>query len=224
MFLVDYDRTITDQHLRVDETCISMIGKLRTIGVHTSVITGRKRSFMDSFLERYEEAFDSVICENGCIAYLDSEWRTLADFPSNSLIIERFTEEGIEFDHGDCIISTEALSEDEAAAMLSDIPDWHPIVNVDSVMILPPNVDKGTGIQWLKSRRKISKEEIAGIGDGENDFVMRDQCGVFGVPASAVQALKDSADFISREGYSLGTRSYIKFLLANYIPRNQNQN
>lgn len=218
MFIADFDRTITDRDLKIDERCISMIAELRGRGIHTSLVTGRKQTFMEIFLERYQGVFESIICENGCRAYLNNDWHALAESDCHTLVIEKFSEAEIEFDYGECIVSTEALSESEVASLLSDISGWRSIVNVDSIMILPPGIDKGTGIRWLQSMGGFSKEKTAGIGDGENDMVMRELCGVFGTPASAVSSLKDVADFVSSEEYSQGTRDFLGFLITNYSP------
>jgi len=215
----DFDRTVTGGDLVADEDCLSGIGELRKIGVHTSVVTGRKKSFMQDFMDAHKEVFDSVVCENGCIAYHLGKWFQLSSCGYFDIVIKRFSEGGIEFDHGECIISTEALSEEEAREMLSGISGLNAIANIDSVMILPAAVDKGTGVRWLQEKIDISIEETAGIGDGENDLVLREVCGYFGAPATAVEAVRAKADYIATMGYSKGTTEFVEHLMEKMVSK-----
>jgi len=216
LFVADFDRTITDGNLELDLDCLNAIERIRKMGVHTAVVTGRKRVFLQDFFDRHRSVFDSAICENGCRGYIDGEWENLAENRSKSQILDRFSNSGIRYDFGDCIISTEAMTEDEVCSMLSGISGWKAIINIDSVMILPLGVDKGTGILWLQSEKGFTKEETAGIGDGENDLVIRDVCGIFGTPSSAVGPLRERADFVSEKEYSRGTIDFIEHLEIEY--------
>lgn len=220
MFVADFDRTITDSRLIVDEECLSRIAELRQKRIHTSVVTGRKKSFMKKVRDEHPGIFDSIICENGCIAFLDDQWIKIAEFEVRDAVMERFLSEEIEFDHGECIISTDHLNGDEVASLLDDIPGWSSIVNINSVMIVPHGVHKGTGISWLQSQRGTSRDETVGIGDGENDVIMRDVCGILGAPASAVESLRNIADFVSVMEYNEGTKDFIEFISARYLSGN----
>lgn len=218
-FIADFDRTVTGGDLVVDENCLSRIAELRQRGVHTSVVTGRKKSFMQNFIDTHRNVFDSVVCENGCVAYYQRKWFQLSSCEYFDRVIKRFSEEGIEFDHGECIISTEALSDEDAREILSGISGLRTIVNIDSVMILPAAVDKGTGIIWLQQRMNITKDETAGIGDGENDLVLRETCGYFGAPATAVEAVRAKADYVAKEEYSRGTAEFVDHLMEKMVPK-----
>ena len=216
-FFADFDRTITGGDLVVDEDCLSRIADLRQRGVHTSVVTGRKKSFMKNFIDTHRNIFDSVVCENGCIAYHQKEWIQLSSCRYFDKVIKRFSEEGIEFDHGECIISTENLSDEETREILSDISGLSTIVNIDSVMILPAAVDKGTGVRWLQEKMNITRDEMAGVGDGENDLVLRDTCGYFGAPATAVEAVRAKADYVAMREYGKGTSEFVDHLMEKMV-------
>lgn len=214
MFIADYDRTVTDGSLKVDEECLSEIAALREKRVHTTLVTGRKRTFVEHLLSEHPGTFDSAVCENGCLALLNSAWQVASDFPQRSEIVRRFTEAGAPFDRGDCILSTEALSGAQVRELLAGIPGWHGIANVNSVMILPEGVDKGSGISKVQAENGGSSETTAAIGDGENDMVMRGCCSVLGAPASAVDDMKRIADFVSDHTYSKGTVDFVRYLAA----------
>lgn len=213
LFFADFDRTITGGDLAIDEHCLSRIAELRQRGLHTSVVTGRKKSFMQSFIDSHQDVFDSMVCENGCLVYHQQEWIKLSSCEYFDAVVRRFSESGIEFDHGECIISTEAISEEEARRLLSGIPGLRIILNIDSSMVLPSAVDKGTGARWLQERLSIAREETAGIGDGENDLVLREVCGYFGAPATAVEAVRAEADYVAQEGYGRGTAEFVEHLI-----------
>lgn len=62
----------------------------------------------------------------------------------------------------------------------------------------------------------IPFEEMACIGDDENDLPMMSLCGVCGCPADAVGSVKDQCAFVSRYGGGRGAvREFIEWLLKN---------
>ena len=76
-----------------------------------------------------------------------------------------------------------------------------------------------TGIIWLQQRMNITRDETAGIGDGENDLVLREACGYFGAPATAVEAVRAKADYVAKEEFSRGTTEFVDHLMEKKVPR-----
>jgi hydroxymethylpyrimidine pyrophosphatase-like HAD family hydrolase len=81
------------------------------------------------------------------------------------------------------------------------------------VEIFDENASKGIAISKLAEHLGISKNEIACIGDGENDLTMFAQSGIKFAMGNAVEALKENADYILPDNNSDG----VAFAIENYI-------
>jgi HAD superfamily hydrolase (TIGR01484 family) len=65
LVLSDYDRTFTDETLRVAPGLAEAIQRLRDRGVLFSIVSGRKYSFMIDLYRALDGLVDSFIAENG---------------------------------------------------------------------------------------------------------------------------------------------------------------
>ena len=64
----------------------------------------------------------------------------------------------------------------------------------DYVEFLPPGINKGKGLQELCRNLKISREEVAAIGDWWNDQEMIEWAGISGAVANAAPEVKSAAN------------------------------
>jgi phosphoglycolate phosphatase (TIGR01487 family) len=87
-------------------------------------------------------------------------------------------------------------------------------LNRDDVMIMPKGVDKGSGIAKAAEIYGINQENLACIGDAENDLAMFGVAGVKVAVANAVDALKDEADIVCSEPYGDGVKEFVRSLAA----------
>lgn len=85
-------------------------------------------------------------------------------------------------------------------------------LNKDRLMILPRNVDKGSGLKGALSALGVKGKETACIGDGENDLSMFEVSGIRVALANPVEALKQRADFVTDQGDGRGTIEAIEKL------------
>lgn len=81
------------------------------------------------------------------------------------------------------------------------------------VEIFDKNASKGTALSKLAEHLGISKEEIACIGDAENDLTMFASSGTRLAMGNAVDTLKEKADFILPDNNSDG----VAYAIENYI-------
>jgi hydroxymethylpyrimidine pyrophosphatase-like HAD family hydrolase len=117
------------------------------------------------------------------------------------------------YDAGDVVISVNVKHEKELeSALASAGTTFHVIKNIASLMILPPGVSKGTGMSWLRKVYGVSLEETAGIGDAENDLVMRSHCGLLGAVRNALPAMKGQADYVTEGEYGEGLAEFIRLI------------
>jgi hydroxymethylpyrimidine pyrophosphatase-like HAD family hydrolase len=85
-------------------------------------------------------------------------------------------------------------------------------LNRDDVMIMPKGVDKGSGIAKAAEIYGINRENLACIGDAENDLKMFGVAGVKVAVANALDALKDEADIVCSEPYGDGVKEFVRSL------------
>ncbi len=78
------------------------------------------------------------------------------------------------------------------------------IRNRHDIMLLPQGIDKASGLAAALAELQISKEQVAAIGDAENDEVMLNYAGVGIAVADAVPFLQQRADLITQGGAGFG--------------------
>lgn len=85
-------------------------------------------------------------------------------------------------------------------------------MNVDEVY---QNVDdKLKKLSEIVSKKKINYDEIAYVGDDENDFECMDKCGFCACPSDAVDKIKEKCDYISKYKAGEGAvRDIVEFII-----------
>ena len=69
--------------------------------------------------------------------------------------------------------------------------------NKGAVMILPPGVNKATGLAAALAELGLSRHNVVGVGDAENDHAFLSVCGCAVAVANALPAVKDEADLVT---------------------------
>ena len=70
------------------------------------------------------------------------------------------------------------------------------IFNKGAVMILPPGVNKASGLAAALRELALSAHNVVGVGDAENDHAFLRACGCSAAVANALPIVKDSADIM----------------------------
>jgi len=75
--------------------------------------------------------------------------------------------------------------------------------------------NKGSGIEWLCNQFNIGLDETIAIGDNHNDLPMIEKAGLGVAVANAVQAAKETADYVTEKDCSSGAIAEVisKFVL-----------
>ena len=63
--------------------------------------------------------------------------------------------------------------------------------------VLLPGIDKGTGLDWLRAKLDLTRDEVAGIGDSRGDIPFLEKCGWSACPANAVDDIRNISTYIS---------------------------
>ena len=75
--------------------------------------------------------------------------------------------------------------------------EWQIIFNKGAVMVLPPGVNKASGLAAALEELQLSPLNVVGIGDAENDHAFLTLCGCSVAVANALDAVKATADVVT---------------------------
>lgn len=76
--------------------------------------------------------------------------------------------------------------------------------------------DKLSKLEELKNKFNLNLEEIAYIGDDENDLECMRFCGFMGCPNNAMDIIKSECNFISKNKSGEGAvRDFIEYIIEN---------
>ncbi len=219
---LDYDGTAARDDKLSDAAALA-VERLRVSGRRAILVTGRRLVDLLRVCPRIE-LFDLVVAENGATLY-DPRHReeTLLAATIPKRFSERLRERGVDpVEVGQVLV---ARPDPSGAVLLEVIRELglelQVIFNRSAVMALPPGVNKATGLAIALHRLGLSRHEVVGIGDAENDhsFLAYCECGV--AVANAVESLKEAADFVTRGSDGLGVAELADELIANDIRRMQ---
>ncbi len=207
---VDYDGTIADQG-RVASATTGALTRVRESGRTLLLVTGRMLPDLRQVCPDVDGMFDAVVAENGALLYFPArrEVRTLGAAPEPALV-EALQRRGVRFALGSSIIAThEEYAEAALAAIRQAGVERTLVFNKGALMLLPGGVTKGTGLAAALAALELSRHNLVGIGDAENDHAFLALCEGAVAVADAVAALKERADYVTRRGGSAGVIEFI---------------
>ena len=89
------------------------------------------------------------------------------------------------------------------------------IFNKGSVMVLPTGINKATGLKRALKALGIRPENVAGVGDAENDHALLEFCGFSAAVANALPSLKESARCVLPSTHGKGVEELIEMILKS---------
>jgi hydroxymethylpyrimidine pyrophosphatase-like HAD family hydrolase len=210
VFATDYDGTIAfDGH--VDGATIDALQRARDAGAILLLVTGRELADLFNTFDR-TDIFHRIVAENGAVLYDPSSGQidALSSGPPSALI-ERLNRQQVPLSVGHSVIAT---VEPHAQAVMSAIHDlgldWHIIFNKGSVMALPSDVTKATGLRTALETLQLSPQATIGVGDAENDLVFLRCCGLAAAVANALPTVKVMADVVTEGARGTGVIELLK--------------
>jgi hydroxymethylpyrimidine pyrophosphatase-like HAD family hydrolase len=192
----DFDGTLAvDDRLHPDVA--PALARAREAGVRVVLVTGRTFFELVRVCERLD-LFDGVVAENGAVIYFPGAAmiRDLGPPPPNRLAAE-LERRGISYQVGRVIMATARSAEAQvrdalrAAGVARDL-----VYNRASLMLLPPGITKGNGIERVLEMMGLSFHDVLGIGDAENDVDLFRACGWSACPGDAVASIRQQADWV----------------------------
>lgn len=216
----DYDGTLSSDD-RVSDQTIRALQRLRVSGRRAILVTGRR---LDDLLEVCScvHLFDRVVAENGAIVYApDSREETPLANPPSKLLIQGLQARGVEpLEIGQVIVSTHSPYRTVVQDVIWELGlEVQVIGNRGAVMALPAGVNKATGLEYALRELGLSRHEVVGIGDAENDHSFLERCECAVAVANAARSIKQTAALVTAARNGDGVSELIDELIVDDLHR-----
>jgi hydroxymethylpyrimidine pyrophosphatase-like HAD family hydrolase len=215
----DYDETLA-QEGRVDADTLVALECAREHGIRLIMVTGRE---LDDLLATFPQAtmFDRVVAENGAILYDPSKRaRITLSVPPPPALLEALAKRGVPVSVGRSIVATIEPYDHHLFTAIHNLGlEWHVIFNRGSVMALPADVTKATGLTSALKALDIAASETIGVGDAENDQTFLRMCGLSVAVDNALPSVKEMADFVTSLSRGAGVAELINLYLSGALER-----
>jgi len=210
----DYDGTLASGG-HVAAATLEALGQVRRSRRKLLLVTGRE--LPDLFrVCPFVEVFDRVVAENGALIYEPSSGRCrlLARRPSRKLVGALRARKVEPLSVGRAIVATSRGQRRLVSQMIQEMRlPLEIILNKRSLMVLPPGVNKASGLRDALREIRVSPEQTVGVGDGENDQDFLAVCGYSAAVGNALPGLKRSVDVVTAAREGAGVVELVKGLL-----------
>jgi HAD superfamily hydrolase (TIGR01484 family) len=216
----DYDGTIAHDG-KVDGDTVAALERLAGSGRKLLLVTGRE---LDDLLQVFPEVelFDRVVAENGALLYRPADRSTapLAERPPDRFAAA-LRERGVDpLSVGRVIVATWHPNETTVLEVIRELGlELEIIFNKGAVMVLPPGVNKASGLAAALAELGLSPHNAVGVGDAENDHAFLSMCEVAVAVANALPALKDRCDAVTDGARGAGVVELVDWLLEDDLAR-----
>jgi HAD superfamily hydrolase (TIGR01484 family) len=211
----DYDGTIAT-HGVVDADTMAALRRFQKSGRKLIMVTGRRMPDLREVFPEVNE-FDLVVAENGALLHWPQNGREelLTEKPSAEFVAY-LVKAGVDpLEIGQAIVATvEPYDKIVMEGIKSLGLELQVIFNKGSVMVLPTGVNKATGLQAAVGRMGLTAEDIAGVGDAENDHAFLEVCGISAAVGNALPSLKERADIVLNARHGAGVTELMESILA----------
>jgi hydroxymethylpyrimidine pyrophosphatase-like HAD family hydrolase len=212
----DYDGTLA-RNGHVDEPTLGAVKRLLASRRKLVLVTGRELPELQKTFPHLD-LFDRVVAENGALLFTPSsgEEKPLAERPPQAFINELLHRNVHPLAVGRVIVATWSPNEHAILDVIRDLGlELQVIFNKGAIMVLPSGVNKATGLAAALDAMNLAPEQVAGIGDAENDHAFLKICGCSVAVANALPMLKAEVCFVTRGDHGAGVSELIDELIAD---------
>jgi HAD superfamily hydrolase (TIGR01484 family) len=213
---VDYDGTIA-HHGQVPTHVIEALRRVKASRRKILLVTGRELDELKHIFPEHD-IFDLIVAENGALIYdpVNGEETKLGETPPLSFV-DDLRKRGVQrISTGRVIVATwEPYQHVVLEAIRNSGVERQVIFNKGAVMILPPGVNKATGLEAALKKLDMAMHNVVVAGDAENDTAMflNAECAV--CVANGLPAVKEQADWVTGADHGDGVIELIDRLLGN---------
>ena len=213
----DYDGTIAHDGV-VDATTIEALGRAREAGLRLIMVTGRELSDLFNTFE-HSSLFDRIVAENGAVLFHPAAGTLeVISPPPPPALLEHLERDKVPISVGHSIVATVEPYEHQVLSAIHDLGlEWHVIFNKGSVMALPADVTKATGLAPALAALGLTHQRTIGVGDAENDQAFLRSCGLAVAVANALPSVKEIAHIVTAGARGAGVTELIDRLLAGEL-------
>jgi len=210
----DYDGTLTLENGSFPRSTEKVLRELCRSDLATlGIVSGRDLEFLRRTNDSLSKVFSFLVAENGAISYFeDTEERLVRGEDWSKQARVAFSEVDYPIRFSEIIASTNVGYADKVSKTLKLTGlDAKIVLNKDSVMVMPPSVDKGTGVSSAIAHFGNTKPlRVTCFGDGENDEALFGPADFTVAVSNAVPSLKRIADFVTTRPGGLGVVEFLK--------------
>jgi hydroxymethylpyrimidine pyrophosphatase-like HAD family hydrolase len=212
---LDFDGTIAHDS-EVPAHVVEGLHRLKKSGRKLLLVTGRELPELLAIFPPIA-VFDRVVAENGALLYRpeSGESRHLAEPPPQALL-DLLRERGVPISVGHSIVATVEPHETTVLRTIRDLGLERPVIfNKGAVMILPPGINKASGLAAALAELGLSARNLVAAGDAENDHALLDAAEYSVAVSNAIATLKDAADRVTKGARGDGILEIIEDLVTH---------
>ena len=212
----DYDGTLADQGF-VSPAMVEKLRALQATGRKLALVTGREMKDLVLVFPDYK-VFDYIVAENGAVIHTTSTGEEkLLGQPPGETFIRDLQRKGVHpLSVGKVIVATWVPHEQAVLEVIkASGSEYQVIFNKGAVMILPPGINKATGLRALLHQLQLSPHNVVAIGDAENDSSLLLAAEAAVAVGNALPAVKEMADWVTAAGHGAGVAQLIDRLIEN---------
>ena len=201
----DFDGTLATDGV-IDRATVAGLKRLREGGRELIMVTGRELPELLATCPHLE-LFSLVVSENGALLYwpADERMRLLAEPPPPDLVESLRQKHVTPLSVGHAIVATWHPHEQTVLDAIRKLGLEHQVIfNKGAVMILPPGINKASGLTAGLQELGLSAHNVVGVGDAENDHSFLSICECAVAVENALPILKQRADFVTAQPRGAG--------------------
>ena len=203
----DFDRTLTDESLRLPPRVLPALREARAAGLKVLVVSGRDLPFL---AEEVGDAADLLVGENGCLVMKPGE-EPVSVCGTTYDLRKALADASFPVEYQSIAASADVEHEPTLQSMLAAARVEADLIrNKDRVMVLPRGVDKAAGLLRALALLNVEPARCAAAGDGENDVVMLQAVGYGIAVHNAVPELKAVATHVTRRPGGDGLADWVR--------------
>ena len=212
----DYDGTLADQG-QVDEVTLAKLRQLRTTGRKLVLVTGREMKDLVIIFPEYA-IFDYIVAENGALIHDPATGveQLLGPPPEAGFVMALEEKKVYPLSIGKVIVATWEPNEQAVLEVIKASGSERQLIfNKGAVMILPPGINKATGLQVLLHSLHLSAHNVVAVGDAENDSALLQSVECSVAVMNALPSLKEAADWVTDKTYGEGVGEVMDRLITD---------